>query len=306
MDASQPLTGLGLSEYVMRKLKRPLTADDIWSYARDNNLESGIHGKTPSRTLQAQLYVNVKKEDSIFYQHGRSPVTFYLKECRFEGDVPEPSQHRSPYNERDLHPLLVSFVRNDPHFRCCCKTIMQEISKKGSKNSAKWLHPDIVGVYFPFEDFDGKTIDLLEALGQNLFKLFSFEMKRNIDRSNVREYYFQAVSNSSWANEGYLVALSIREEAKEELRGLNDSFGIGVIQLNAEDLSQSEIVFPSKIRENIDSYMVDRLISENRDFSEFTRDIMDNYAIQRLKSGNFDKVLDLDEIKDYCIGKGIL
>ena len=306
MGASEQFTGLGLSEYVMRKLRRPLTADDIWSYAQENHLQSGIHGKTPSRTLQAQLYVNVKKDDSLFYQHSRSPVTFYLREDRFDGDISEPHRSKPTYNERDLHPLLVSFVRNDPHFRCYCKTIKQEVSRKGPKNSAKWLHPDIVGVYFPFEDFHKKTIDLFDTIGQNLFKLFSFEMKRSIDRSNVREYYFQAVSNSSWANEGYLVALSIKEEAREELRGLNDSFGIGVIQLNAEDISQSEIIFPSKARDNVDSYMIDRLVSENADFDEFSRDIIENYKLQRLKSGNFDESMDIEDIHDYCIKRGII
>lgn len=290
----------------MRILKKPLTADDIWSYAQENHIKSGIHGKTPSRTLQAQLYVDAKKENSIFYQHSRSPVTFYLRENRFEGTVSEPAQLKSPYNERDLHPLLVSFVHNDPHFRCYCKTIMQEKSKKGPKNSAMWLHPDIVGIYFPFDDFHCKTIELFDTIGQNLFKLFSFEMKKSIDRSNVREYYFQAVSNSSWANEGYLVAPYIKEEAKEELRGLNDTFGIGVIQLNPKDVSQSEIIFPSKTKDHVDSYMIDRLISENKDFSEFSRDIVENYKLQRLKSGSFDEVLDIDAIRDYCHEKGIL
>lgn len=43
---------------------------------------------------------------------------------------------------------------------------------------------------------------------------------------------FQAVSNSSWANEGYLVVLQeIDSEVLSELRRLNQSFGIGVIKL---------------------------------------------------------------------------
>ena len=40
-------------------------------------------------------------------------------------------------------------------------------------------------------------------------KLWSFEAKLLINRSNVRECFFQAVSNSSWANFGYLVAAGV-------------------------------------------------------------------------------------------------
>nr|WP_288977411.1 hypothetical protein [uncultured Blautia sp.] len=44
------------------------------------------------------------------------------------------------------------------------------------------------------------------------------------------------MSNSSWAHEGYLVALKISEEPElmDELRRLNNAFGIGVIRLDAE------------------------------------------------------------------------
>ena len=300
-------TALELAQYVMEALKRPVSADDIWSFALTNNIPSTLNGKTPARTIQAQLYVNIKRADSRFCQVGKRPPMFYLKG---EATSPDPSslepQPAPGYNERKLHPLLVSFVANDPHFRCHCRTIKQETSKKGSKNTAKWLHPDIVGVYFPFDDFDSNTVDLFKTIGQSLVKLYSFEMKKVIDRGNVREYYFQAISNSSWAHEGYLVALDIKEEAREELRGLNETFGIGVIQLNAEDISQSEILFPSKVRDTIDSYMVDRLVSENRDFDIFVQDILDNSNLKRLKGGSFDDVKDDEQLLEYCKAEGIL
>ncbi|WP_243251063.1 hypothetical protein [Clostridium sp. D43t1_170807_H7] len=49
--------------------------------------------------------------------------------------------------------------------------------------------------------------------------------------SNLREYYFQAVSNLSWANEGYLVALEIDDEPllRDELRRLNNSLRKGIM-----------------------------------------------------------------------------
>ena len=52
--------------------------------------------------------------------------------------------------------------------------------------------------------------------------------------------------------------------------------------------------------------MIDRLVSENADFDEFSRDIIENYKLQRLKSGNFDESMDIEDIHDYCIKRGII
>ncbi len=55
------------------------------------------------------------------------------------------------------------------------------------------------------------------------------------------------MSNSSWANEGYLVATSIStNEVEEELRMLSAFHGIGVILLNPENPTESEILFPAQ------------------------------------------------------------
>ena len=38
-----------------------------------------------------------------------------------------------------------------------------------------------------------------------------------------------ALSNSSWANYGYLVTFEINEDLDEEMKLLNNAFGIGII-----------------------------------------------------------------------------
>jgi hypothetical protein len=71
--------------------------------------------------------------------------------------------------------------------------------------------------------------------------------KKELNSSNIRSSFFQAVSNSSWANEGYLVATSIStSEVEEELRMLSALHGIGVILLNPENPTESEIYSCSK------------------------------------------------------------
>ena len=71
-----------------------------------------------------------------------------------------------------------------------------------------------------------------------LTRLWSFEVKRQLNRSNVRECFFQAVSNSSWAHFGYLVATEINEDkqrsVEKELQMLCALHGIGVILLNPQ------------------------------------------------------------------------
>ena len=127
--------------------------------------------------------------------------------------------------------------------------------------------------------------------------LFSFELKRSIDFSTLREYFFQAVSNSSWANEGYLVALNYYQDPDfmDELRRLNNAFGIGFIKLNAEDYTQSEILLSAKENE-LDWNTIDRLCEENQDFKSFVHTIASDLDVDEMRNAHdFDAVFTSDE-----------
>lgn len=119
---------------------------------------------------------------------------------------------------------------------------------------AKPVLCNIVRVHFTFDSYTDNTLKLFDVLKVNSYKLYSFEMKISLTLSNLREYYFQAVSNSNWAHVGYLVALKISEESKlmDELRRLNNAFEIGVICLGAEHFMQSEIQFSAKEKDSLD------------------------------------------------------
>ncbi|GAA8206294.1 hypothetical protein HpKG132_04970 [Helicobacter pylori] len=142
-------------------------------------------------------------------------------------------KQKTSFDESDLHPLLVKFLSEDPKFRLLCKTIDHKKCLKYKKGMCEWNYPDIVGVYFPynkyspFDKYDGEILKFLHHTGQKKHKLFSFELKVNLKFTNLKESYFQAVSNSSWANEGYLVVKNIDDEVLGELRRLNQSFGRG-------------------------------------------------------------------------------
>ncbi len=286
-----------------------MTPGDMWEYAVEKGYdkESGRHGNTPWRTIQAQMYVKMQKhEDSIFTKV--SPGVFGLKELKYEanGDIVVKPKNEDKVYERDLHPLLVSYVNADPNFLGNTMTIHHENSVKSSKNAEKWMHPDLVSVRFSFDELKNDTIVLAKNAGIDTISIYSFEMKKEINGSNVRECYFQAVSNSSWANEGYLVAPKITDDALKQLTKLNSSFGIGVIWLNIEDVHQSEILLPSRDNE-LDIVMIDELVRINKDFSTFVSVINKSMLATGLFGENkFDKVLDDEELQKYIEKKKIV
>ena len=305
---------LDLANEVLNKSLEPLTAHEIWQKAEEMGVLSklGTSGKTPEKTLSARLYVDIRDNDkSIFYQSNKRPAKFYLKSKKDsvkKADKSISKEEKTTFSERDLHVLLSSFVQIDSHFKCETKTIYHEKSNKTVKGKNQWLHPDMVGVYYPFIDYSEQVLNLFSVVGENPYKMFSFELKKEINYSNLREYYFQAVSNSSWAHEGYLVALKVEEELYEELRRLNNAFGIGVIRLNPLNISQSEILFASKERTNLDWDTIERLADENEDFRTFIADVaVDTKDNDKRLRGNYDKYFIEDEkAAQYAKKKGIL
>ncbi|EGB2082903.1 HrgA protein, partial [Campylobacter jejuni] len=97
------------------------------------------------------------------------------------------------------------------------------------------------------------------------------------------------LSNSSWANEGYLVVLQeIDSEVLSELRRLNQSFGIGVIKLDIQTLNM--------------------LINKNPNFKEFIDDINKQIKVGKEAKiqANFDEIKSDEEMEKYLKEKCIL
>ena len=263
----EKITFKKLAELVLENAKKPLTPLEIWETAKQMGLSDklGTTGKTPWLTISAQIYVDIRDNPkSPFYQYGSRPGRFFLnrfkenfkpEEILEDEELEEETIIKTKYNERDLHPLLVKFANAAPNFKAYVKTIYHENSTRNKKGLNKWLHPDLVGVHLPFLDFDHSTLQVQKELYWTAVRFFSFEMKKELNIGNLRECYFQAVSNSNWANEGYLVALKIIDEDGDlmsELRRLNNAFGIGIIKLNAQNINESEILLPSKIKQELD------------------------------------------------------
>ncbi len=307
------MTFLELAYETLKKAQVPLSSEGIWEKAKEYGYQEFVKtvGKTPVNTLSARIYVDIRDNPSTkFKQFSQRPALFTLIDMPAdEGTITEPVEKRKNYRERDWHPLLSSFVIGDSHFKCYTKTIFHEKSKKLKKGETEWLHPDMVGIFFPFKDFSQETNDLIHAFNENEFRLFSFELKINIDFLNIREYYFQAVSNSSWANEGYLVAAEYQDDPdlKQEMFRLANSFGIGFIRLNIANIEQSEIIVPAKTKNSLDWETINRLSEMNNNFSDFIQTVVKDINAKEVRNPrNYDETFsDENKLAEYIQQKGL-
>ncbi|MCQ2888420.1 hypothetical protein JT072_05660 [Helicobacter pylori] len=308
------MTDKEIGKKVLEQAGRPLSVKEIWERACEMGLDKECKdGKILSHSLGSQLGEhNIKEEDKQFYVARKEGIThFYWLKSREREFPPQETSNakeeddeqsecsdaakKEKEKERDLHPLLVKFLSEDPNFRLLCKTIRHEECKKGKGGECMWNYPDIVGVYFPYNKYKEETLKFLHHTGQEKHKLFSFELKKELSFSNLKESYFQAVSNSTWANEGYLVVFEIEYKVLGELRRLNQSFGIGVIKLESE-ISNSKILLPAKERE-IDIPTLNMLVKQSpKDFEPFMERI--NKQIEK----GLDTAVDMENFFDEALG----
>lgn len=295
-------TFLDLAEEVLKASEAPLDVSKMWEEAISKKAADKLDskGKTPSRSLGSRLYVDTKdNKKSRFFRVGRNPILFGLKAKHTAQKIQDFSvtsvQPSQKFKERDLHPLLAFFAKYYLD-KVYVKTIYHEKSTKKSFN--EWLHLDLVGVRFP--DLHVDVFSLAKVAGDLPFQLLSFELKRNLDFSNLRESFFQAVSNSSWAHQGYLVAANINDSLDflGELKRLSGSFGIGVISLNVENVDDSFVLCPAEERKMLDWDSVNKLAKENSDFSGFLHDVITDLNGKKVHPTEYDKVEeDVEKLK---------
>ena len=158
-------------------------------------------------------------------------------------------------------------------------------SNKRGPNGNRWLYPDVVGMEDLSVDWHREVSDCVARYFDKKTKLWSFEVKLLINRSNVRECFFQAVSNSSWANLGYLVAAEVGgSDTLKELRLLSAAHGIGFIKLNAQNVEESQVLIPARERPDVDWDMVNRLAVENSDFMDYVKLVKNFYLTGETRS----------------------
>ena len=300
------MTFLELAEKILTEKQQPLSSTEIWNFAIQKGYEKELNteGKTPWATLGAQIYVNSKDNPkSIFAKTDSRPKKFYLKSQVSKLDLSETAiskeeiiikKKKFDYLEKDLHSYLSYYAYY--FLNCVTKTINHSLSTK--KEFGEWVHPDIVGCYFPLEDWKNEVYDLSSSIGNISIKIFSFELKRELNLGNLRESFFQTVSNSSWANESYLVCAELSEDIdfRQELSRLSTSFGIGIIKLNLEDPNSTEITYPAKFRDALDWETINKL-TMNSDFKEFIKLIKTDIISKKIHLKEYDIIIEEEKLK---------
>ncbi|PDW59726.1 COG2958 family protein [Helicobacter pylori] len=244
-------------------------------------------GNTPHQSVSAFIYTALNKGEEVpFLKVQEKPVLVALKGTAKEPvlnieKISAPSAkiaHNKIMHERDLHPFLTYMAFHNENLKCYTKTIFHEESVKSPKGMDRWLYPDMVGVRFLHAELSNENLIAFSKKFDTLpVKLVSFELKKEISVNNCRECYFQAISNSSWANEGYLVGRHIdthNPQLMDLLKRLHASFGIGVIDLRTDE-DKSTILLNAKYKEKIDYTVALELSDKNPKFSGFLKSVVD-------------------------------
>jgi hypothetical protein len=314
--ASSKYTFLDFAQEILQSVPKPMTFQEIWEFGKTTGLASklSITGKTPWQTLGARLFVDIRDNpETRFIKVGRNPARFFLlsrqneinpddlKDTVRSGKVGETKKGSGfEFHERELHPVLAYFAYTNTSFnrgkQVHTKTIYHEKSKHNSLSD--WVHPDMIGFYSPIDDWNSKLLEFNKATDKTAIRLYSFEIKKEIDRINYRENFFQAVSNSSWANEGYLVTCSIQQDDNllSELERLSASFGIGVIVLDLDDIDSSLVLFSARSKDYLDWETMNKLCEQNRDFESFIDDVQRDYTGKKIHASEYESIINDPEV----------
>lgn len=313
LNKEQKITFVQLAEKVLEKAEIPLSADEILKKGKDMGLEVKSDAQDKLKSFYSVVLKSIQDggNNATLCKIG-SPIRFWLKSReneiigketeielkRQEKYIAElkDDEEKKVFYEKDLHPLLVSLA--DERFGLYCKTINANTSISKKEGLNEWIHPDIIGVHFPFSDYESGAFKLLSHINRLNYKICSFEIKKFINLANLKECYFQAVSNSSWANKGYLVAYGIEfdDEAYDEAERLNESFGIGMIELKSE-----KVLFEARERE-LDIRTLNMLCQKNTDFRRFIENVSEDIETknsERIIKSKYDEIFSNEKLTAY-------
>ena len=285
------MTYYDAAKKVLEQSDVPMKTDEIWQKAIELGYDkiiaetlNGKMSKTPIARLGAVIYTNIKynPDTTIFIKVGRGK--FFLKskinssnqnlinENAANDDTEDIIESTNKkILEEDLHTSLTKYLYS---MKIYSKTINANATDVNLKGKMKWGTPDIVGV--TFKDYINKSVlELFNHINLPTTEIYAYELKLKLTLGSLTEYYFQALSNSGWANEAWLAAMEIDEndiDLMEEMKRLNQSFGVGIIKLNYDNPEDSEILFSAQKRNYLDIDTMHKLCY-NRQFQDFINDI---------------------------------
>lgn len=238
---------------------------------RESLFEEGIVlPKNLSKIIKQEMIETLKDEYQVLY---KNPFIMTTKIERNLINLRNDSE--TAIKERDLHNSLENFLKTK---NIIAKTIYHEKSLKSE--SLKWLHPDVVGYKNILINKLEKLKDTSNLMNLRQIEIYSYEIKKTLKLDNLRNYYYQAVSNSSWANYGYLAVQEIDDydtELLDEVKKLNIKYKIGLIKIDKSNFLKSKILVKALLNENLDIEHIGKLML-NHDFENFIEKIKINHS----------------------------
>ena len=290
------------------------TTKEVYDYMVANNFELGT-SKTPDASVSS-VFVNADKKGIVVHKNRTKSLYEYgfLEWDAASGVSEETSQqetHREEFKERDLHQLLCNYLWQKGEYP---KTIYQERSNRND-SAQKWVHPDMVSASF-VEMKKPISEELLKATKANdAMVLCSYELKIRIKTDyDLKQAFFQALSNSNWANYGYLVVFELADnkDLMDEIERLNQSFGIGVIKLGIQP-SETRVLYAAR-KNQLDYKTIDKLCDINPQFGSFIEQITKVLTAEKRYLADVKTTLTnicdtelktVTEIASYCRRKNI-
>lgn len=100
------------------------------------------------------------------------------------------TEGKHSFNEHDLYPLLEQYLETE--FSLYSRRIDEKrSSNRHGAGGNKWLYPDLVAMEALGTNWHPEIAQCVAQYGDKRAKLWSFEVKKLLNRSNVRECFFR-------------------------------------------------------------------------------------------------------------------
>lgn len=289
------LTARQLAETIVKE-----NSEWVESKRKRSRSQSIKEGPSSEMILQVQAEIgsnknSIEKHPNLRMTEDR-PRRYYFTSLTEEQEVEAVEDEAPPiepekFKEHDLYPRLSEYLATEHGVLSKRIDELRSSNRHGPRGN-QWLHPDLIGFEAMGRRWSGTIRQLVSARSDPETRLWSFEVKKLVNRSNAREVFFQALSNSAWANLGYLVAAEISGAGTlEELRMLSAQHGIGVILLSVNAETETSILVQAKLKTSVDWSAADRLCVENTDAAEVFREVRVYHQSGEINSQFWDSKL---------------
>ncbi len=181
-----------------------------------------IEKVTSADNFEQLLKEWVKDDDSVITNDENNGL--YIHESNIE------KIHESAY-----YKVVVEWLSKSLNIES--KYLNHLTASRSTKGIHKWRFPDIVGIRKT--NYQDGILKVANLTGQKYFpEIASFEVKKDLSKGKMRDYFFECLSNSGWANRRYVVVVSdlqqaskIEDEVISEFRKLSLRYHVGLIQI---------------------------------------------------------------------------